>query len=77
MSEIFNLLKKITSFENNNKGLHIYFFSKDSVLDGKKAIRGGIPVVFRKYDTSTVFKPHMVFALWRVLYGKKDRDDCR
>lgn len=26
-----------------------YYFSKKSVFDGKKAIRGGIPVVFRKF----------------------------
>ena len=36
----------ITSFISN--GEEIIFVSKNSIFDNNKAIRGGIPVVFRK-----------------------------
>lgn len=36
----------ITSFVSN--GEEILFVSENSIFDEKKAIRGGIPVVFRK-----------------------------
>ena len=37
----------LTSWINNKK--EMIFVSKESVFDNKKAIRGGIPIVFRKH----------------------------
>ena len=39
----------MTSWECN--GQEMLFVSQKAVLDGTKAIRGGIPLIFRKYKT--------------------------
>ena len=49
---------------NNQEQL---FVSKQAVFDGKKAIRGGVPFVFREHSfVSTLTSPLLIF-LFRIL----------
>lgn len=47
---LLNLFVKVIYLYSDDEFLlFLNIFSKQAVFDGKKAIRGGVPVVFRKF----------------------------
>lgn len=66
----------ITSW--SSKGQEVLFVSKKSVFDNKKAIRGGIPVVFPNFGPWSDGRPQHGFARikrWSVKNGPSRLDD--
>jgi len=76
--EIYQYGAHVTQWKESGKEKPFFFLSKDSVLDGSKAIRGGIPICFPQFSNFGSMKNHGFarISIWDIVDEKTDNDSA-